>query len=74
MKKIEDVLSYSTLDEINDLSVIDIQFVINYLKSSYREKINSEICSYKKQINELEILIDKLENGPDKFDDDDIPF
>lgn len=64
MKKIEDILSYSTLNEINDLSVNEIQFVINYLKSSYREKINSEICSYKKQICELENLIDKLENGP----------
>lgn len=62
MKKIEDILSYSTLNEINDLSVNEIQFVINYLKSSYREKINSEICSYKKQICELENLIDKLEN------------
>lgn len=68
MKKIEDILSYSTLDEINDLSVNDILDVINYIKSLYHEKVNKEICSYRKQIHELENLIDKLENGP--FNDD----
>lgn len=68
MKKIEDILSYSTLDELSDLTTEEIPFVVNYFKSLYHEKINTEICSYRKQIHELENLIDKLERGP--FNDD----
>ena len=41
MKKIEDNLSYSTLDELSDLTTEEIPFVANYLKLLYHEKVNS---------------------------------
>lgn len=68
MKKIEDIISYDLLVELSDLTTEEIPFVANYLNSLYHEKVNTEICSYRKQICELENLIDKLENGP--FNDD----
>lgn len=71
MQKIETILSYSTLDEINGASPEQLAVIINYLRSLYSEKANMEICSFKKQIRELENLINKLEMGPFNDDDDD---
>lgn len=70
MKKIEDVLSYDTLDEIELLDVDDIKIVIDHLKSINITKKNNKIQDYKKQIIELQNLIDKLENNSEYPEDD----
>lgn len=70
MKKIEDVLSYDTLDEIESLHVDDIKIVIDHLKSINIIKRNNKIQDYKKQILELQNLIDKLENNSEYSEDE----
>lgn len=70
MKKIEDILSYDTLDEIELLDVDDIKIVINHLKLINTTKKNNKIKDYKKQILELQNLIDKLENNSEYSEDE----
>lgn len=70
MKKIEDVLSYDTLDEIELLDVDDIKIVIDHLNSIYTIKKNNKIRDYKKQILELQNLVYKLEDDSE-YDEDD---
>lgn len=70
MKKIEDVLSYDTLDEIELLDVDDIKIVIDHLNSIYIIKKNNKIQDYKKQICELQNLVYKLENDSEYSEDD----